>query len=167
MITLLISFFIAFTVSNMWPQKAKHYKWQTPELMYPWALGVFYIFLVLTTITTWAVFYSVDNDWTVYKTPIVAMNDGYVGGGRTFTVRSQEYYYYYTPKNGGYTMGKIEANGVVIYEDEENTPFVGRYVKKINDWKTYVFSLPFPEQKTEIHVPKGSVKIDFNFDLSN
>lgn len=99
---------------------------------------------------------------------VVAAKDGSSVEGR-FSIfagyidEDPYYFYYQQGADGGIRQGKIPAEGTVIYEDQESRSFIQKNTCP-TEWRfwgrtggcytTY-----------EIHVPKGSVKRDVEFDL--
>lgn len=117
--------------------------------------------------------YHTDKDDRVLEQtiPIVAAADGSLESGRFFLFggvwEEEPAYFYYKqdPATGGITQGHVLVERAVIYEDQEDGH---GYIDKMDDnsyyGKWYVY-FEGREPNYEIHVPKGSVVRQFNFDL--
>ncbi len=75
----------------------------------------------------------------------------FLGSGR---VEGEQYYYYFTPEQGGHRLHKVNAEKAIIIEDDNEQP---RLVTIIID--QYGF------KDTFIYIPEGSIYFDYNVKL--
>lgn len=86
------------------------------------------------------------------------------------SINSQMYFYYYISTDYGYSIEKIRSDGVIFVEDNDCIDYgYISFIEKqlINEDNFFGFGkwVPNPEPLTVIHLPKNSVKIDFNVSL--
>lgn len=109
---------------------------------------------------------------------IYAMNDQFGGSGRFYlgfgSIQQGGYYYYYYQTEGGYKMGKINADNALIVESDDEVPriqyFKNEFVNKDNKlWGTPPGNgeCNCKIEEVTIYVPKNSVKQNISFDLQN
>lgn len=112
------------------------------------------------------------------STKIYAMNDQFGNKGSFFlgcgTLEQGAYYFYYYQTEGGFKMGKINADNALIVESDTEVPriqyFKNEFVNKDNEfWGTPPGNGECNCQIKEvtIYVPKNSVKQNISFDLQN
>lgn len=81
------------------------------------------------------------------------------------------YQYYYENAAGGRLFGKMLADGIPVYEEDRTDAFLIKtgniqdFSDKINLWLIPEFLECIDEKKSEIHVPKGTIKIEYKLDL--
>lgn len=73
------------------------------------------------------------------------------------------YFFYRENPDGGIYQGKIRANNTLIYEDQESRSFI-TVNKTVDHWGFWGVALG-GDKDYEIHVPKGSVDREIEFDL--
>ena len=110
-----------------------------------------------------------DKVTSIDKTPIVALKDNknetghfFLGGGH---VKSNLYYYYFTEdENQGKEFHQIEADDIVIYDDEKENPYIEtRYIENSNP--IINFFVITSRSETSIHIPEGSIDYSFSVNL--
>lgn len=146
-----------------------------------WVGGLFLTFfvtligltaVVLVPMNIGAVIWT-DHDKAEYtgSFSIIAAADGSLTEGSFFIFGGQieetpMYFFYRQDSNtGAIKQGHIPVNKTVIYEDQENKGYVDIYRDEhyFGDWYWAISNNS--EAKYEIHVPKGSVVRQFDFDL--
>lgn len=108
-----------------------------------------------------------------YTFPIVAAADGSQTEGSLFlfggTINEEPVYFFYRQgSDGSIRQGHVNTESSVIYEDTETEGYVvvNRYREHCTTWGCAVdLERDQRRNKYEIHVPPGSVKRQFNFDL--
>lgn len=100
---------------------------------------------------------------------IIALKDNNTAKGEFFlgsgTVKSDSYYYYFTEdENHGKHFNKIQAEKVILYDDESKKPYIKTISKRSSsDIKNFFFIIDKVEY--EIHIPKNSIDYSFSVDL--
>lgn len=146
--------------------------------------GTLFIGSLLTCIVGWLVAWAIGGpvghlagvrpEYDPYTFSIVAAADGsqtsgsfYLFGG---TIDEDPVYFYYRERSdGSIRQGYIPTGKSVIYEDTENEGYiqVNRYRDAFCEFWGCAWDMAGSTRsnKYEIHVPPGSVKRQFNFDL--
>ena len=84
----------------------------------------------------------------------------------------QQYVFYYLTADGGKKYGEVSKYSAIIYEEERRDGYMAKigertvYSDKVLFWLIPKFLLDGKDSTTyAIHVPKGTVKLEFNIDL--
>lgn len=79
---------------------------------------------------------------------------------------SMKYIYLTKTEDGGYLMGSVNATDAIVHEIDSK-PHITKYTQKYkNSDITYWFGDPmFSNVKSQIFVPNGSIKYNFNINL--
>ena len=108
------------------------------------------------------------------STPLYAMNDAFGTEGEVWlgfgTFEQEGCYFYYYKVGKGYKLGKLQADNVLIIEDDNEVPKIQYYTTKAVNEKTKGWIIPNSiddDKEIVIFVPEGSICQDINFDLKN
>lgn len=107
------------------------------------------------------------------RVPLVALRDN-VGASGTFflgtgsTDGKLTYFYYEQLPDGGYRASKADSEDAVIYEDDEEAPYVKTYkvdmtARGLDEWWKWVGAST--TDRRDFHIPKGSLLRDYRLDL--
>ena len=101
---------------------------------------------------------------------LVALQDNVGAEGRFFLgtgyIENKLNYFYYRKDGDAYRADKETADGAVIYQDEISQPYLLTYYSSFNHSFWYFFGFPSKSQRSQFHVPKGSIKENFTLDLN-
>lgn len=88
------------------------------------------------------------------------------------SVGAEQYYkFYYKTADGGKKFGKIQAESATVYEEDRKDAYMAkageenRYSTNDYLWLIPKFLWGRPLWKYTIHVPKGTIKVEYNLDL--
>ena len=108
------------------------------------------------------------------KKGIVSVQDnqvtqGHISGGLfvfSGTVDGQaKYFYYEKTKEGGYVLKNINATQAVIYQDEDNNPYINYFIEARKSNKFWMIGEnDLSYNVVDFHIPKGSIIREFNLD---
>lgn len=112
---------------------------------------------------------DIDDREHSYTFPIEAAADDSLASGRMFlfggSLNEEPMYFYYTESaDGAITQGHIPVDQAKIYEDQETEGYIKVYEDK-GEITPFIIHTSWSDPEYEIHVPKGSVVTQFNFDL--
>lgn len=137
-----------------------------------WVLAVFvitpFVFEIALIIGIVCGFFYEDVGATPDDTQILSVADS-VGVKGRFTlgsgrIESEMYYFFYVAEGTGYRVGKITANNLVLYDDQETTAFTRVWLPN-NELKFWGLATG-KNRPSELHIPKGAIIKDvYELDL--
>lgn len=83
----------------------------------------------------------------------------------------QHYKFYYKTSDGGKKFGKVNAESVTVYEEDRKNAYMAksgeenRYSQRVYLWLIPKFLSGGNSWKYTIHIPKGTIKEEYNLDL--
>lgn len=109
-------------------------------------------------------------DFIPTKTELVSLKDNIGVQGRYFLFSGYidnelKYFYYFKNANGGYEKGDLE--NAVIFEDENDKPYLITYEAKFFNEGLMLIAFPAKTKTPEFHIPEGSIFRDYELNLSN
>lgn len=110
------------------------------------------------------------------KTKLVAFGDASELHGYLFlasgNIGSEQFYrFYYELPDGGKKFGKVNAEIITVYEEDRKDAYMAKvgeqdkYPNWVYLWFLSKFIVKENRWKYAIHVPKGTIKAEYNLDL--
>jgi len=125
----------------------------------------FVVTLTLGLLGGWLFYPS--TGYNTEDTHIISLNDSInAEGGFFMGISATGSYWYYLPQaDGGFILDHTEGTAVV-YEDEDESPYVRNYngILQINTWG--IASPKGDKPRTEIHVPRNTIIRAFDLDAN-